>query len=87
MHGVTCESGRVVTASGWESEGHDHRRYIRRLLHPAHVAEKICTVVILGIAIAEFLKLRWGQLLVNLYINPKLTFKTLSDLYGRDKVN
>jgi len=34
--------------------------------------------VILGLPTAESLQVRWGQLLVNLYINPKLIFVTLS---------
>jgi len=45
---------------------------------PSYAAEKICTIVILSLPTAESVQLRWGQLLVNLYINPKLIFMTLS---------
>jgi len=38
----------------------------------------ICTVVFLGLPTAEYVRLSWGQLLVNLYINPKSIFMTLS---------
>jgi len=36
-----------------------------------YAAGKICTEVILGLVKAESLHLRWGQLLLNLYINLK----------------
>jgi len=50
----------------------DHIHYIHRLLRlPAYAARKICTVVILGLSTAEYLQLRWGQLLVNHYVNLK----------------
>jgi len=39
---------------------------IHRLRLPTYTVEKICTVVILGLATVESLRLRWGQLLVNL---------------------
>jgi len=56
----------------------NHRHYIHRLQIPAYVAGKICTVVILGLPTAELVRLRWGRLLVNLYINLKSIFMTLS---------
>jgi len=41
-------------------------------------AGKICTVLNLRLATAESVPLRHGQLFVNLYVNPKLIFMTLS---------
>jgi len=65
-----------ITLPGLEKISHFNRRhYVQRLRLPA---EKICTVVFLGLPTAEFLRLRSGQLLINLYINPKLIFMTLS---------
>jgi len=55
-----------------------HRNCIHRLLLPANAAVKICTIVILGLPTPESVWLRWGKLLVNLYLNPKLIFMTLS---------
>jgi len=55
-----------------------HKHYIHRLHLPAHTTVAICTIAILGLATAESLQRRWGQLLVNKYINPKLIFMTLS---------
>jgi len=52
-----------------------HRNYIQRL---RLTAGKICTVVILGLPTTESVRLRWGQLLVKLNLNPKLIFMTLS---------
>jgi len=51
---------------------------IHRLRLPAYVAGKICTVVILRSPTIESVCVKWGQLLVNLYINPKLIFMALS---------
>jgi len=48
------------------------QRYYINMRLSAYAAVKICTVVILGWPTAESVLLRWGQLLVNLYTNPKL---------------
>jgi len=55
-------------------------RHGHRLRLPAQAAGKICTIVILGLATAESLQIRLGQLLVNLYKKPKLIFMTLLPL-------
>jgi len=52
--------------------------YIYRLQLLVFAARKICTVVILGLPTSEYMQLRWGQLFVNPYINPKLILTTLS---------
>jgi len=49
-----------------------------RLRLPGHAAGKIFTIVILGSATAESVRLGWGQLLIILYVTPKLVFMTLS---------
>jgi len=54
------------------------RHYKQRMCLPAHAARNICTEVILGLTTAESLQVRLDQLLVNLYINPKLIFMSLS---------
>jgi len=41
----------------------------------AYTAGNICNVVILGLPTAEPMQQRWGQLLVNLYITPKLILR------------
>jgi len=61
----------------------NHRHYVHRLRLTACAAGKICTAVILGLATAESLHLRWGQPLVNPYINLKSIFMTLSPSYIR----
>jgi len=57
---------------------HTHRRCL-----PAYDAGKICTVVILGLATAESLQLRWGKPIHK----PKINFTTpqlyISDLLSR----
>jgi len=50
------------------------RHYIHRLRLPGQAAGKNCIVVILGLATAESLQLRLGQLLVNLYTSTKNWF-------------
>jgi len=55
----------------------DHRRFIHGLCLPAYAAVKICTIMFLGLPIAESVRPRWGQLLVNLNVNPELIFMPL----------
>jgi len=55
-----------------------HRHYIHRLHLPAHSAIKIWNIVIMDLATAESLLLKCGHMLVNLFLNPKLIFSTLS---------
>jgi len=56
------------------------KHYLHRLRLPSQTAEKICTLVILGLATVESLQLRWDQLVVNLYallhflVRPALFF-------------
>jgi len=58
---------------GWERWGKQHtfRQYIQTVPNCLRCRKD---VVILGLPTADTLRLRWGQLLVNLYINPKLIF-------------
>jgi len=62
-----------------------HRHHIHRLRLPAHAAGKICNVLNFGLPTAESRQLSWGQLLVNLYISPKLIlWPFLRSLYASD---
>jgi len=71
---VGVEGGRTISRS--LAVSYYRRHYLHRLRLPAYAAGKICTVVILGLPMAESVLLRLGQQLVNLYISP------FSNLYG-----
>jgi len=55
-----------------------HRHYIHRLCLHAYAEGKFWTVAILGLPTGESVRLRWGQLLLNLLITPKSILMTLS---------
>jgi len=78
LSGAAGENFALPSMTGYSLLYAHHRHYIQRLSLPAYAVEKICTVMILSLPTAQSVWLRWGQLLVNLYINPKLIFMTLS---------